>query len=188
MGLLPESKELVSFMIHKENSWAQGAFYDQRLKVVYDDAWAYMESIVKNGTRYDGVIVDLTDPNLKKEKWLPLFEMIIKTINGEGGFVMNAGLYVPWDTTQLKEIKELIEGLCITHPGLKYYIYTLYIPSFNGEWTFIVVANKRRFMLDPSLLQVIPSWIRRGIKQLENKHIELPAYTIPCINTIFSKI
>jgi spermidine synthase len=181
-------KELVSFMINKENSWSQGALYDQRLKLIYDDAWAYMESIVKNGTTYDGVIVDLTDPDLKKEKWLPLFEMIIKTINGEGGFVMNAGLYVPWDITQLKEIKELIEGLCIKNPGLKYYIYTLYIPSFNGEWTFIVVANKRRFMLDPSLLQVIPSWIRRGIKQLENKHIEISACTIPCINTIFSKI
>jgi hypothetical protein len=50
-------------------------------------------------------------------------------------------------------------------------MYTVFIPSFNGEWTFIVVSDKSSFMIEPEFLTIIPDWIRRGIKILENKII-----------------
>ena len=96
-----------------------------------------------------------------------------------GGFVMNAGLYLPWKKDQVYEIKNMIEGLCSKNPDFKYYIYTSFIPSFNGEWTFIVVSHKVKFMMEPEFSDVIPAWIKRNIKTLPNALIEYPISTKP---------
>jgi len=53
-------KELVEFMKYYGPEWSMGAFHDPRLTVLFHDAWAF----VKTGLEYDGVIIDLTDPDL----------------------------------------------------------------------------------------------------------------------------
>jgi spermidine synthase len=129
---------------------------------------------------YDGVIIDLTDPNLTREKWMPFLEDVIKCVKPmKGGFVMNAGLYLPWNTEKLKEIKSMIIELCIANPEFKYYIYTANIPSFNGEWTFIVVSHRQKFMMEPEFMTTIPKWIRRTIKILDDDLIDGSAITVP---------
>jgi hypothetical protein len=47
------------------------------------------------------------------------------------------------------------------------------IPSFNGEWTFIAVSHKAAFMADPEFLELIPKWIRRGIRTLDTVLIDI---------------
>ncbi|NDB83782.1 MAG: hypothetical protein EB127_13805, partial [Alphaproteobacteria bacterium] len=61
---------------------------------------------------------------------------------------------------------------------------TTFIPSFNGEWTFIVVAHKQKFMIEPEFLNVIPAWIRRGIKMLPDELIERSISTEPDLSVI----
>ena len=60
------------------------------------------------------------------------------------------------------------------------------IPSFNGEWTFIVVSNVKRFMIEPEYLNIIPNWIRRSIHTLDPVLIDEPANTSPIITDIQS--
>lgn len=156
-------KELVDLMKIR-GEWSKGAFNNSKLKLVYDDAWNYMDT----APDYDGIIIDLTDPMVTKEKWMPLLSSVIKSIRTKhGGFVMNAGLYLPWKTEQLKLLKDIIEELCLANPEFKYTMYTTMVPSFNGEWTFIVVYTTRRQMIDPAHLNIVPDWIRRSIRVLD---------------------
>jgi spermidine synthase len=175
-------KELVDVMRGPTGDrWSKGSFRDRRLQVLHDDAWHYMP----RAGNYDAVIVDLTDPDLKKQKWMPLLQGVMDSIKPTmGGFVMNAGLYLPWKTEQLRYIKDMIEELCLVNPGFRYYIYTTLIPSFNGEWTFIVVSHKKQIMTEPEYLPMIPGWIRRGIRTLENKYIDTAASTDPVMGMI----
>jgi spermidine synthase len=152
-------------------SWSRGCFNDFRLKCIYEDAWDYMAL----GFSYDAVIIDLTDPNLNREKWYELLDMTMKSVSKKkGGFVMNAGLYLPWKTDSIYTLKNIVERLCEKNPGYKYYIYTTMIPSFNGEWTFIAVSHvtDNKFMMDPAHLDLIPEWIRRGTRTLANNLID----------------
>jgi len=156
-------KELVDFMKMHGPEWSMAAFHNPRLKVIYDDAWAFMKTAVD----YNGVIIDLTDPDLKNENWSQLLNHTLSSVKPKrGGFVMNAGLYQPWATMKLKEIIAIIKDICMTNYEFKYYVYTTFVPSFNGEWTFIVVAHKDKFMLEPEFSDIIPAWIKRGIKML----------------------
>jgi spermidine synthase len=180
-------KELVDLMRKKGDRWSQGSFNDPRLTMVYDDAWAYMEN---NSTAYNGIIVDLTDPSLTQGSWKSLLENVLRAVKGigRGGFVMNAGPYTPWATEQLKELKGMIEELCLANPEFKYYMYTTFIPSFNGEWTFIVVSYTCRQMVDPEHLHVIPSWIRRSIRTLDPILLDEPISTNAIVSEIVSYV
>lgn len=173
-------KELVEHMQLHGAQWSQGAWADLRLKVTYDCAWDHMAK----GGRYDAVIIDLTDPDFKREIWLDLLINVLNSVKeSKGGFVMNAGLYLPWDTRKLQEIVFLIRHLCSKNREFKYYIYTAFIPSFSGEWTFIAVAHKQIFMIEPEHLDIIPAWIRRSIKTLPDSLLQ-QASTAPNISKI----
>ena len=180
-------KELVDLMKVNGSMWSQGSFDDPRLTIVYDDAWNYMKD---TSISYNGVIIDLTDPSLRTEDWKSLIESVLYSVKGigRGGFVMNAGLYTPWNTGQLHTLKNMIEELCSIHPEFKYYMYTAIIPSFNGEWTFIVVSYKSRQMIDPDHLSIIPYWIRRSIRMLDPNLLDEPITTDPIGSQITSHV
>jgi len=162
-------------------AWSRGAFADKRLHITYADAWEFMTS----AAHYNAVIVDLTDPDLDKNDWKSLLYYVFTSIVPQkGGFVMNAGPYIPWDTARLSRLKHMVETLCLMNRGYKYYIYTTYIPSFHSEWTFIAVAYASQFMKEPDHVRVIPEWIRRSTRVLENTLIDKPVSTIPDIATI----
>jgi spermidine synthase len=162
-------KELVDFIRYHGPEWSMGAFHDRRLTLMFHDAWAF----VKTGLEYNGVIIDLTDPDLTKEKWSELLKNVMACVRSKkGGFVMNAGLYQPWSTKKLKEIVLIIKDLCSKNMDFRYYVYTTFVPSFNGEWTFIVVAHRCKFMVEPEFSDVIPAWIKRGIKMLPDELLE----------------
>jgi spermidine synthase len=181
LTMVDYDKELVDFMKYYGPEWSMGAFHDPRLKVMYHDAWAFMQS----GMSYDGVIIDLTDPDLAKERWQQLLQYSLSSVkSNKGGFVMNAGLYQPWSTKKLKELVAIVRDLCLKNTDFRYYVYTAFVPSFNGEWAFIVVAHKQKFMVEPEFSDVIPAWIKRGIKILPDELINTEAMTCPTISLI----
>ena len=157
--------------------WSRGSFNDYRLRCIYEDAWSYMSK----SQSYDVVIIDLTDPNLNREKWQELLEMTMNSVSKtKGGFVFNAGIYLPWNTDSIYTLKNIVEDLCEKNTGYKYYIYTTMIPSFNGEWTFIAVSHvtDNKFMVEPAYLDVIPEWVRRATRMLPNNLIDDPVDTV----------
>jgi len=165
--------KLVEYMIN-DDSWAKGAFNDERLSCVIEDAWTYM----KTAPNFNAIIIDLFDPDFKKEaiKWLTLLKLVMASIAPlKGGFVINAGLYVPWNVSKIREVCYYIEQFCVKNPGYKYHVYTAMIPSFNGDWTFITVTHcKKKFMREPESLECIPLWIRQGIRSLAHLVITMP--------------
>jgi spermidine synthase len=174
-------KEFVDFIKIHGSEWSMGAFHDPRLSIQYQDAWLYM----KLGIQYNGIIIDLTDPDLKTEHWSELLMNVIDSVKlNKGGFVMNAGHYQPWNTMKIRKLVQIVKNICIANSDFKYYIYTVFVPSFNGEWTFIVVAHKRKFMIEPEFSDVIPAWIKRGIKMLPDSILEEYIVTIPDISPI----
>lgn len=182
LTMVDYDKELVEFMQVHGSEWSMGAFHDPRLTVMFQDAWAF----IKTGLEYDGVIIDLTDPDLSKERWPELLKHTLASVKSRrGGFVMNAGLYQPWSTKKLKCLISIIKDLCTKNTEFRYYVYTTFVPSFNGEWTFIVVAHKQKFMVEPEFSDVIPAWIKRGIKMLPDEILDEFIDVIPQTSLIY---
>jgi len=180
VDMIDYDKELVEHMKLHGAEWSKGAFKDPRLKVYYNCAWSHMKKPIE----YDGVIIDLTDPNFKREAWFELLTDVLDSVKSSaGGFVMNAGLYLPWDTSRLKEIVQLVRDICFINRDYKYYIYTAFIPSFGGEWTFIAIIHRKSFMIEPECLNKIPLWIRRSIKTLPDSLLE-PVSTTPILTKL----
>jgi len=176
-------EELVKHMKIHAPEWSEGAFCDSRLEVIYGDAWYHLQL----GNHYDAVIIDLTDPELKIQRWRVLLRMVFESVRrSNGSFVMNAGLYLPWKTDTLRTIKNMIVNLCLEFTDFTYKIYTTFVPSFNGEWTFILVHRKVLEEIDFKKLSMIPAWIRRSIKALENDLIDNEADTKPSVSKIFT--
>jgi spermidine synthase len=176
---------ITNFIYYDGYDWSRGAFNDWRLNLVFEDAWKYMTKIPK----FDGVIIDLTDPDLDKDDWSGLLKMVMASVSyNKGGFVMNAGLYLPWSTAKLLQIKDMIEELCRLNRGYKYYVYTTFIPSFNGEWTFFAVAHQSQFMKEPSHVSAIPRWIRRATRVLDSSLIDIPANTVADVSSLVDTV
>jgi spermidine synthase len=176
-------EELVAYM-KKDLTWSKGAYNDKRLTCFYEDAWAF----IGKSLPFNGIIVDLTDPDVKREDWNDLLFLIMSRVAGQrGGFVINAGLYVPWNVDTIKTMRAIVEKLCTDFPGYRYHIYTAMIPSFNGEWTFIAVTRGTTFMKEPEHLMTIPTWIRRQIRTLTNTVIDTPSGLIaqPSLEKIY---
>lgn len=163
-------EELVEYM-KKDKTWSKGAYNDARLTCIYEDAWKY----IGESLPFNGVIVDLTDPDIKRDNWNDLlFQIMLRVAGRRGGFVINAGLYVPWNIDTIKSLRAIVENLCSEFSGYRYHIYTAMIPSFNGEWTFIAVTRSSNFMKEPEHVMSIPGWIRRQIRTLTNVVIDTP--------------
>ena len=121
------------------------------------------------------LLVYLTDPDIKRDNWNDLlFQIMLRVAGRRGGFVINAGLYVPWNINIIKTLRAIVENLCSEFSGYRYHIYTAMIPSFNGEWTFIAVTRSSNFMKEPEHIMSIPGWIRRQIRTLTNVVIDTP--------------
>ena len=157
-------KELVDFMKLRGQQWSKGAFDDSRLTLLYEDAWTFIEK----ENEYDAIIVDLTDPDLLTENWESLLSSVFKRIQTKkGGFVLNAGPYIPWNTDTLIKIQQILDTLFQTYYGYKYNFYTVVIPSFGGEWAFIEVNPSSRHMIDVEHLCIFPRQMRRQVRLLD---------------------
>ena len=169
-------QELVDFIRRYGPEWSMGAFCDPRLMLQYEDAWDY---IMNKAIRYDGVIIDLTDPEVVDDKSFSMIESALNIVHADkGAFVINAGHYIPWDTRKLKELENMVKFFCSRSDAYTYIMYTAFVPSFNGDWTFIMVYHSSCKTPDPENLEIIPDWIRRKIRVLDSAMLDHSEYSL----------
>lgn len=178
-------KELVQVMKEHGSEWSMGAFNDPRLNVIYDDAWVQ----IQNDVDYGAVIVDLTDPDPKREQWLALLVTALERAQKKRGpVIMNAGLYTPWKTDNLKEILSIAQDVCRVNPQYRFQFITVQVPSFNGDWTFClfqhIKSNRNQNPLLNLTLHGLPDWVRRLMRSLQVNYITDPPSAKPSMNPI----
>jgi spermidine synthase len=178
-------KELVDALRKHGPEWSMGAFEDPRLDVIYEDAWIQ----IQKEADYGAVIVDLTDPNPKRDEWEALLNSALKRVEKKRGpVIMNAGLYTPWKTDNLKEILTIAQDVCKANPLYKFQFITVNVPSFNGDWTFCLFqhtkGNRNQNPLISLTLHGLPDWIRRMMRSLQVDYITNPPSAKPSIGKL----
>ena len=142
-------RDVVELFRNKYPQWAQGAWNDPRLTLYYSDIFeAIMTQPIK---KYDVIIIDLFEPcEENKEQWNCLLKNLYNWITVNGSIVMYAGmrniLVKEQPYQKLINIIQHIEtqqGVLIPNMYLNKEItsYKVYIPSFSGESTFLLLKN-----------------------------------------------
>lgn len=121
-------KELVEYFRDHEWSWHKGALKDPRMTFEFSDIF----KISNEKRQYDVIIVDLTDPDISDAGWQSIIQNIAFWKKPTGGFIMNAGGVLPWDSGAVPEIKKIISKLYAVED------FKIFVPSFCREWAFVM--------------------------------------------------
>ncbi len=156
-------KEVVDLFRTQYKEWSQGAFDDPRVVLIHDDIFEIMND--KPSKPYDVIIIDLFEPCVDNyEEWKGLLQSITKKwISEDGSIVMYAGMRnilnkpakQPYEYLQeiltihsnfrmeqaLRNEKLVME--CI--PIREVIPYKVFIPSFTGESTFILLKRPESY-------------------------------------------
>jgi spermidine synthase len=139
--------------------WAKGAWDDPRLSLRHVDIFESIKQHPHTANKYDVIIIDLFDPT---EENLPLWTILLKNLHGwittEGSIVMYAGMRNILTPKQPHQIlaEVLSEHYQVTK-GFVFYDYTLnknmtpyrvYIPSFSGESSFLLLTKNTVPLID----------------------------------------
>ena len=131
-------KDIVELFKNKYPQWSKNAWDDDRLFVHYNDIFEMIHG--KPKTPYDAIIIDLFDPDDSNlDKWRFLLQNLKNWVKPQGSIVIYAGIrnvlvHKQW-TTVLKIMAH--ESM----PHLKCIPYKVFIPSFSGESTFILLTS-----------------------------------------------
>ena len=142
-------RDVVELFRNKYPQWAQGAWNDPRLTLYYSDIFEAITT--KPIKKYDVIIIDLFEPcEENKEQWNCLLKNLYNWITVNGSIVMYAGmrniLVKEQPYQKLINIIQHIktqQGVLIPNIYLNKEItpYKVYIPSFSGESTFLLLKN-----------------------------------------------
>lgn len=144
-------KDVVDLFKTKFPQWAKGAWKDRRLTVYYDDIFKVIKAAPKK--LYDVIIIDLFDPEESTMmQWAILLKNIRKWLTPQGRLVMYSGIR---NILALKQPHQLLSDMVsLEMPFMKVTPYKVFVPSFSGESTFLLVTNP---MADQEF--VVPSHI-----------------------------
>lgn len=153
-------KEVVDLFRTEYKEWSQGAFEDPRVVLIHDDIFEIINE--KPNKPYDVIIIDLFEPTSDNyEEWKGLLQNITqKWISEEGSIVMYAGMRnilnkpakQPYEYLQeiltvntnfrMEQVlrNERLVMECI--PIREVIPYKVFIPSFTGESTFILLKKQ----------------------------------------------
>lgn len=133
--------ELVEKFKTEWPEWNQGAYNDPRVTIQIGDAW----DKGCETTKWDGIIIDLPDPDGPIERWKELILNAKSQLSKDDPtiIVMNAGPILPWDNEGMavQLMKLMKENFDNTDWDIK--AWHTFIPSFAtaGEWCFIGVGG-----------------------------------------------
>jgi spermidine synthase len=131
-------KDVVEMFKDKYPQWAKNGWNDKRLSVYYDDIFEVIKVTPDN--LYDVIVIDLFDPeDANLPQWRVLLKNLKKWMTPKGSVVMYSGirnLLVKNQSYQL--LSDIVKE---EFPLLKVVPYKVYIPSFSGESTFLLVTN-----------------------------------------------
>jgi spermidine synthase len=149
-------KEVVELFRTKYKKWSQGSFDDPRVVLIYENIFEIMNDKPKN--KYDVVIIDLFEPTVENYKWwTKLLDNITNSwVSDNGSIVMYSGMRNVLFNKNKQPYQELIKYLTENinntlkqnEDGSYESIlirnvipYKVYIPSFVGESTFILLTK-----------------------------------------------
>jgi spermidine synthase len=173
-------EELVGICRKHLPEWSEGAYEDERTRLVIGDARQFVE---ETQDRFDVIISDLTEP-LEESPSVFLFtkefyEKINKILYDNGVFVMQAG---STDPTYHEFFTSCAKTLGSVFPIVR--PYWTFVFSFAGPWGF-VVASKKEDPLDLENNDLKERTDSRRIKGLKFYHnglhkgfFALPGYLV----------
>ncbi|MCS7368383.1 MAG: polyamine aminopropyltransferase [archaeon GBS-70-058] len=115
----------------------RGAFEDPRVKIVIEDGKKYVE---ETNEKFDIVLMDLTDPEPSGPSiqlyGKEFFKEIKRILEDDGILLLQSSGYEMYGR-RILEIQESLKEI------FKYVgIYSNYVPSYGGEWTFTYASDK----------------------------------------------
>jgi len=118
--------------------WAKGAWDDKRLHIHPYDIFKMIVGLPLK--KYDVIIIDLFDPDESNlSQWSILLHHIKRWLAPQGCMVIYSGIRNIFAKKQGYEV--LSDIISIEMPTLQVTPYKVFIPSFSGESTFLLVAN-----------------------------------------------
>lgn len=134
--LLDIDEEVVSSCKKFLPEWHKGAFDDERVKIFYEDARAFLEQ----ANDFDIVIIDLPEP-MENGSALMLYtkefyKVVFDSLKDDGIAVTQAASTAPHN---LKIFSSIANTLSKVFPVVR--PYTLNIPSFFTPWGFILASK-----------------------------------------------
>lgn len=101
--------------------------------------------------KYDCILVDLFDPDEShSDLWLCIRDLLKQWLEPHGSAVLNVGGILPWETTTINWVLQMLGGM----PPWKPHLYKTFVPSFSREWCFLLFpAKKLEFQELPDRLQ-----------------------------------
>ena len=144
-------EEVVQIFKTKYTQWAKGAWDDTRLNLHFVDIFEQIKTPPLE--KYDVIIIDLFDPSEDNlDKWQILLKSLNNWITKEGSIVIYSGMRNILDKTNqpyqklinLIKNKESWHGIELEEINIDKQIvpYKVYIPSFSGESTFLLLQYR----------------------------------------------
>lgn len=131
-------KELVDYCKEFLPEWADGAFEDKRVCLLYTDARKHLE---ENNEKFDVIIIDLTEPMPGNPSYLlftkEFYKIIIDRLNEDGIITLQAGNIAPYNDDLFTSLVKTL-NTCFKNV----FPYSVYVPSFQKLWGFIFASNK----------------------------------------------
>jgi len=146
-------RDIVELFRNKYPEWAQGAWDDSRLLIIYSDIFEVIKTAPAHSEKYDIIIIDLFEPcDENKEQWKILIKSLHNWITDNGSIVMYAGMRnILEPVQQYNKLLEMIEYNKVSPLHLIKDLslnketkpYKVWIPSFSGESMFILLTNNK---------------------------------------------
>ena len=126
--------EVVQLCQERLPQWHQGAFQNQRTSLIYADA---REVLQTTSTLYDVIISDITDPIEAGPSYLlftqEFYRLAFQRLSPQGLIVIQAGFTTLTTDSAFPAIFNTIRNIFPVVVS-----YHIFIPSFGGEWGFVV--------------------------------------------------
>ncbi len=121
--------------------WNGGAYEDPRVQVIADDALGYLR--VCTDPVYDAIFIDLLDPHEAEsvQYMKDLLKACKPLLAPRGGICINAGLVAKGRDTPAVPIAEFMKQE-YKDPAYNRVSFKVNIPSYLGEWGFLMVTSK----------------------------------------------
>ena len=122
----------------------KGSFYDNRLKLIFDDAFEYLS---QNEQKYDVAIIDVPDPlesgPAHKIFTLEFYRLLMSRLTINGLMVCQSGPAGPMASTEcfsaVVNTVSKVFSLCIP--------YQVFVPAFTTTWGFTIGMRNPKFQL-----------------------------------------
>ncbi len=146
VDMVDYDQTFVEFAKRRLRDWHADSYKDPRVKIHYEDAWAFTGS---SKATYDSIVVDLTDLSLDNDiwpkellRWETLMENLVRLLRPNGSMTVYTGMWIPWKGAAMRAAFGTMKGI-LRRNGRKEILqpYRVMVPSFGcGEAFFLAIG------------------------------------------------